>query len=1356
MQKNLLAAVVLAVAIPLFASAQDVSPVPEVAYQGRLLESGAPVTGTRTFTFAILDAKGIELWNSGAQGVEVNAGLYAVILGAPPMPVIPETVLGRAYLSLRVKIGSTVLTPDVAMIPSMQARSAWELTGAFDGDVQGTQLATVVMSLQGKTLDLLSTPPSTGQAIVYNGTKWVPGTVAGTPGPTGPQGPAGATGTAGATGPAGTPGAQGVPGLQGAAGPAGAEGPVGPQGSVGPSGPQGSTGAAGQTVIAGKAVLNGAGDPTAGIGIDGDFYINTTTNILFGPKDAGAWPEVGVSMIGPAGVQGVQGIAGAQGAQGTTGPAGAQGPAGSDGATGAQGPQGLTGEAGQTVIAGKAVLNGSANPASGVGIDGDFYINTSTNILFGPKAAGAWPVVGVSMIGPPGPQGLQGVAGALGPAGPQGPGGTAGTAGATGDTGPQGIQGVQGAQGISGVDGQTIVAGKAVLYGAADPISEVGIDGDFYVNTSTNVFFGPKASGAWPVVGVSMIGPAGPQGIQGVAGAQGSAGSAGGTGPAGARGPAGADGAIGAQGPQGPQGPTGEAGTNGSQGPQGVQGTQGVAGVDGQTIVAGKAVLYGSADPAASTGADGDFYINTSTNVFFGPKASGAWPVVGVSMIGPSGPQGIQGVAGPAGTAGAAGPQGQQGVKGDPGSGSGTVTAVTATAPLSSSGGSAPNISLDTVPVASGGTGATSLTANNVLLGNGTSAVQAVAPGTTGNVLTSNGTTWTSAASSGGLPPLPGNNYRYLETDGTTAQWMESLMGPGTGNTKGGQGALNSWTSGVNNTVIGYSSGRGLTTGMSNTAIGYQSMSGNTAARSVNNVAVGDNTLIGGGILNTAVGSNSLRALNVITAEGNTAVGAYSAATLTSGKYNVFLGAITGPLNVTAGTYSNQIAIGYGARTSAPNQMVLGGDGRSGDYPALTEIIPGKNNSASLGSTTNAWTGLYLAGSSSGYIALQAAYAPSSYTFTLPANAGTAGYVLSTNGSGTTSWIAAGGGGGGTVTNVTGTSPISVATGTTTPVISLGTVPVASGGTGATTLTGYVKGSGTSAMTASASIPVADVTGAAPLASPTFTGTVTAPGFSGPLTGNVVGNATTATTAAGLSATLAVTSGGTGTATAPSAAGGVIYAASTSAFGATGAGTSGQLLTSAGTGTPTWTSVGTAANNIVQLDGSAKLPAVDGSQLTGVVATVGSFATRNTSGGTSTNVGGSDNTAFGYQALKDNTGNGSSAFGSLALSTATGGGNSAFGVGALRSTTTGFANVAVGDNAGFTLAFSYGNVAVGSSALYTATTGANENTAIGASAFYNLTTGASSVAVGYKAGALVTTGTYNTPERSPHFVRASC
>jgi hypothetical protein len=53
------------------------------------------------------------------------------------------------------------------------------------------------------------------------------------------------------------------------------------------------------------------------------------------------------------------------------------------------------------------------------------------------------------------------------------------------------------------------------------------------------------------------------------------------------------------------------------------------------------------------------------------------------------------------------------------------------------------------ITAAQGGTGLTSITANNVMLGNGTSAVQIVAPGTTGNVLTSNGTTWLSQVGGG-------------------------------------------------------------------------------------------------------------------------------------------------------------------------------------------------------------------------------------------------------------------------------------------------------------------------------------------------------------------------------------------------------------------------------------------------------------------------------------------------------------------------------------------------------------------------------------------------------------------------------
>jgi hypothetical protein len=62
-----------------------------------------------------------------------------------------------------------------------------------------------------------------------------------------------------------------------------------------------------------------------------------------------------------------------------------------------------------------------------------------------------------------------------------------------------------------------------------------------------------------------------------------------------------------------------------------------------------------------------------------------------------------------------------------------------------------PNInSSGVLQPAGGGTGLATLTANNVLLGNGTSSVAFVAPGTTGNVLTSNGTTWSSSAPAGG------------------------------------------------------------------------------------------------------------------------------------------------------------------------------------------------------------------------------------------------------------------------------------------------------------------------------------------------------------------------------------------------------------------------------------------------------------------------------------------------------------------------------------------------------------------------------------------------------------------------------
>ena len=77
----------------------------------------------------------------------------------------------------------------------------------------------------------------------------------------------------------------------------------------------------------------------------------------------------------------------------------------------------------------------------------------------------------------------------------------------------------------------------------------------------------------------------------------------------------------------------------------------------------------------------------------------------------------------------------------------GTVTSVTGTAPITSTGGITPNIALTTpVAVQYGGTGLATITSGSLMTGNGTGAVSLVAPGTSGNLLTSNGTTWASAA----------------------------------------------------------------------------------------------------------------------------------------------------------------------------------------------------------------------------------------------------------------------------------------------------------------------------------------------------------------------------------------------------------------------------------------------------------------------------------------------------------------------------------------------------------------------------------------------------------------------------------
>jgi hypothetical protein len=110
------------------------------------------------------------------------------------------------------------------------------------------------------------------------------------------------------------------------------------------------TGVAGTSGADGNVILYASSGPTVD-GVNGDFFLNTTTNTLYGPKAAGSWPA------------------------GTP----------------------LTGDAGDTGVNGLTVLNGSGAPSNGTGVDGDIYIDTSSTTLYVPKASGTWPS-GVPLI----------------------------------------------------------------------------------------------------------------------------------------------------------------------------------------------------------------------------------------------------------------------------------------------------------------------------------------------------------------------------------------------------------------------------------------------------------------------------------------------------------------------------------------------------------------------------------------------------------------------------------------------------------------------------------------------------------------------------------------------------------------------------------------------------------------------------------------------------------------------------------------------------------------------------------------------------------------------------------------------
>ncbi len=179
--------------------------------------------------------------------------------------------------------------------------------------------------------------------------------------------------------------------------------------------------AAGRSATAAvNTILNGKGVPKSSLGINGDFYIDTRSLLLYGPKTKGKWPT-------PKSIQG------------PTGPSGSDGKNGSDGKSAStsninsvSGPQGIQGEKGEK---GEAGL---------------------------PGAPGA--------MGPAGPAGASGPAGPPGASGSNGAQGPAGATGATGSPGAQGVAGAKGETGtvgpseISVIDIPEIILGTSVGY----------------------------------------------------------------------------------------------------------------------------------------------------------------------------------------------------------------------------------------------------------------------------------------------------------------------------------------------------------------------------------------------------------------------------------------------------------------------------------------------------------------------------------------------------------------------------------------------------------------------------------------------------------------------------------------------------------------------------------------------------------------------------------------------------------------------------------------------------------------------------------------------------------------------------
>ena len=232
-----------------------------------------------------------------------------------------------------------------------------------------------------------------------------------------------------------------------------------------------------------NTILSGAAIPTKGVGIDGDFYIDTKNANLYGPKIKGVWKIA--TTLKQAELKSVTTVVGEQGGIGATGAQGDKGDKGATGNTGANGSAGLTGASGATGAVGAKGNDGATGATGFSGATG------ATGLIGATGPAGPTGATGFK-----GDTGLTGVAGAAGASGAAGSNGTNGVDGAPGTAGAKGDTGLTG---LTGSKGDTGTAGAAGSNGTNGSPGAAGVDGvsiSYFVNTGTWILTSGTSMGA--------------------------------------------------------------------------------------------------------------------------------------------------------------------------------------------------------------------------------------------------------------------------------------------------------------------------------------------------------------------------------------------------------------------------------------------------------------------------------------------------------------------------------------------------------------------------------------------------------------------------------------------------------------------------------------------------------------------------------------------------------------------------------------------------------------------------------------------------------------------------------------------